>query len=275
MTESIMVQRLNGDTYNLDDQGIRVISFDPPSPNYQYTYTQIQELKTTRSDTQIQQTTIPLVVQIRAKDYYDYELMRQRMLGIFASYEDFYVINMRIPMIRWRVRAQAFDIPRLANFYFTQAVTINLDCAEGFAESVSTTDEENFTTPDSKWGRGQGIPRDQDLTYHHQNENSFDVWNLGHVPLNGDERPVLLTFQGTVSSQLTITNKTTNQVFKLTRGLSSSDKLEIYGSKPLVNGVSAFQNCNHAYLDYAVGKNSMTISGATNWILDISTHFYY
>lgn len=274
MTESIIIQRLDGTTYNLDDLGIRVISWDPPSPNYQHTFAQIHELKATLTDTQIQQTTAPLVIQVRAHDIYDYELMRQRVLDIFSSFESFYVINMRIPMIRWKCVAEAFEYPRLSNFWFTQPITINLVYGEGFAESVALTSEDSFTTPNGKWGIGMNIPSDTDISYHFDT-NNFDIWNLGNIPLLADERPVLFEFKGRVSSQLTINNNTTGQAFKLNKTLSKSDTLQLYGMKPMVNHKSVFGSGNHAYLDLAKGKNQFTISGATDLTLDISTRFYY
>lgn len=275
MSESILVTRLDGTTYNLDDLGIRVISFDPPSPNYQYTFTQIHERKATLTDTQIQQTTAPLVVQVKSKNVYDYELMRQRVLKIFASYEDFYITNMRIPTIRWKVRAEAFEFTRLSNFWFTQPITINLVYGEGFAESVFTTADNDFKVPRSDMSWGLGIPSDEDISYSFSNQDSFNVWNLGHIPLYADERPVLFEFSGDVESKLTIVNKTTNQTFEFNKALTSGQKLQIYGIKPVLDGVSAFKDSNHAYLDLAVGRNDFTVSGATNWKLDITTRFYY
>lgn len=275
MSESILIQRLDGTTYNLDDLNIRVISFDPPSPNYQHTFTQIHETLATKTDTQVQQTTAPLVVQLKSKDVYDYELMRQRLLKIFASYEPFYVINMRIPTIRWKAIAEAFDVPRLSNYWSSQPITINLVYGQGFAESILSTADENFTVPSNNLSLGLDIPRDRNISYRFSNQSSFEVWNLGHIPLKAEDRPVTYSFHGDVESKLTITNKTTNQTFEFNRVLTSSDDLEIYGLKPLVNDEMAFQDSNHEFLDLAVGKNEFTVAGASNWTLDIGTRFYY
>lgn len=274
MTESILIQHLDGTTYNLDDLDIRVISFDPPSPGYQHTFTQIHQTKATQTASQIQQTTIPLVVQVRAHDVYDYELMRERVLRVFPGYESFYVINMRIPMIRWKVSVDGFSYPRLNNFWFTQPITINLMSEDGFAESVSMTSEDNFTKFDNKWGLGMNLPKDVDYSYKFTT-NKFDVYNLGNIPLKAEERPVLYEFQGTVANGLTITNTTTDQTFKYNKGLKSSDKLQIYGMKPVLNNQLVFQDCNHAYLDLNVGKNTFIISGASGFTFSVATRFYY
>ncbi|KRK90526.1 phage tail domain-containing protein [Companilactobacillus futsaii] len=275
MSESILIQRLDGTTYNLDDLGIRVISFDPPSPNYQFTYTQIHETRATLTDTQVQQTTAPLVIRVKAKNVYDYELMRQRVLKIFASYEDFYVINMRIPTIRWKVRAEAFDFPRQGSFWYSQPITINLVYGEGFAETVFTTAENDFTVPSNLMSWGLGVPSDEKISYKYSNQSNFDIWNLGHIPLKADERPVLIEFTGNVGSQLSIENKTTDQTLTFKKALNGGNKLQIYGLKPVLDGVSAFQYSNHEFLDFAVGKNEIVVSGASNWTISFTTRFYY
>lgn len=38
---SIIIQRRDGTTYDLEKEGIHVVTFDPPSANFQHTYTQI------------------------------------------------------------------------------------------------------------------------------------------------------------------------------------------------------------------------------------------
>ncbi|MGJ3844005.1 phage tail family protein, partial [Lactiplantibacillus plantarum] len=58
---SIVIQKMDGTIYDLDKLGIHVISFDPPGSNYQHTFTQMSEYSTVLTDTQMQQTTIPLV----------------------------------------------------------------------------------------------------------------------------------------------------------------------------------------------------------------------
>lgn len=275
MSESILIQRLDGTTYNLDDLGIRVISFDPPAPNYQHTFTQIHEQKATLTDTQIQQTTAPLVVQVKSKNVYDYELMRQRVLKIFASYESFFVVNMRIPTIRWKVRAEAFDYPRLSNFWSTQPITINLVYGEGFAESVLSTGDNDFKVPNDSLGWGLDVPSDRTIEYKYTNQAKFDIWNLGHIPLLADERSVLIEFNGDVTNKLVITNKTTGQSFEFSKALKSTNKLKIYGMKPVLDGVPAFKDSNHEYLDLSTGKNEFEVTGASNWTISFDTRFYY
>lgn len=85
----IIIQRRDGKTYDLEKEGIRVITFDPPSPNFQHTYTQTGDYGADLTGTQVQQTTIPLIFDVVARDNYDYELQRLKVLQIFSSNEPF------------------------------------------------------------------------------------------------------------------------------------------------------------------------------------------
>lgn len=269
MTESIIVQRLDGTQYNLDDLGIRVISFDPPGPNYQYTFTQMSRYSAVVTDTQMQQTTIPLVVQVRAHDVYDYELMRQRVLKVFAGYEPFYVINARIPFLRWKVVPDAYEFQRLSNFWFSQPITINLLCADGAAETVLTTLDQDFASAFGYSASTTEIP-----AYSFTNRTSFTIWNGGTIPLRAEEHPVLITLDAKASS-VTIKNNTTAQSLTVNTALSRGTPLTIYGLKMMVGSKSVFVNSNHAYLDFVPGNNSISISGTSDFTVSFKTRFYY
>lgn len=135
----IIIQRRDGTIYDLEKEGIKVINFDPPSANFQHTYNQIGKFGAELVDTQIQQMSIPLTFDVTARDNYDYELQRLKVLRIFSSTEPFYVINMRTPFLRWKVVADSFTYPRLGNFWKAKNVAINLVCYDGLAESTATT----------------------------------------------------------------------------------------------------------------------------------------
>ena len=151
-------------------------------------------------------------------------------------------------------------------------MTINLDCADGYAESVATTlTPMNFSS--GAWGFGQNIP-DKDISFEFSS-NDFVFHNLGLIPLTADERPAKIIFNGDAPNGFTITNKTTGQSFKLTRGVNRSDTVIINGIMPLVNGEQAYKDSNHGYLDFAIGENQIHIDGASNFDIKFDTRFYY
>lgn len=270
---TILIERQDGTIYDLGKMGFGVVSFNPPSANWQHTWQQVGKYRTSLINSEIQQTTIPLVFDAFATDNYDMELQRLMLRQIFMSDEYFYVISMRTPYLRWKCVAEAFDMIQLDNYHKLKNVSITLDCIDGFAESTATT-QTPFTYDSESWGLGENLPNGVDIPYTFTTP-SFKVYNASNIPLRAEEHPFTLKFQGTVPSALTIENVTTGQTFVLNRSLTSSDTMELVGLVPIVNGSQDYGASNHAYLDLAVGWNDFEISGATNFTISFDTHFYY
>lgn len=271
----IIIQRRDGTIYDLEKEGIKVINFDPPSANFQHTYNQIGKFGAELVDTQIQQMSIPLTFDVTARENYDYELQRLKVLRIFSSTEPFYVINMRTPFLRWKVVADSFTYPRLGNFWKAKNVAINLVCYDGLAESTATT-LDPFTFDGGTYGIGMGIPLDS-TGYQFSNQNKFTILNPSIIPLLASERPVKVVFKGDAPNGLTIKNNTTGQEFKYLKQLTSSDEFKLIGLVPIVNGVQRLGNelSNREFLDYAIGNNDIEIIGSNNFTIQFITRFYY
>lgn len=271
----IIIQRRDGTVYDLESEGIRVITFDPPSPNVQHTYTQTGDFGADLTATQVQQTTIPLTFDVIARDNYDYELQRLKVLRIFSSTEPFYVINMRIPFLRWKVVADTFSYPRSSNFWKAKSVTVNLVCYEGYAESTATT-QDPFTFAGGTYGIGMGIPFDTPK-YSFTNQTKFKFYNPSIIPLLANERPVTISFRGNAPNGITIRNKTTNQSFTYKHALTKASEFELVGLIPIVDGLQRFGNTysDRSFVDYAQGYNEMEIVGSTDFTISFNTRFYY
>lgn len=269
---SIIVQQSDGTNYDLDDCGFKVISFDPPNTAYNHASQTIYADRPTLTQTTINQATIPLVLMIKANDYEDYELQVMKLRKVFSSFKPFYVINSRVPYIRYKVVAQAFEIKRLSNFYFSQNLTINLVMVDGCSETVGITSDDTFVDDLSSWGFGENIPTTP-LKYQFK-EKMFSFWNLGNFDLKADSRPVLIRFKGSANN-LKIINHTTNQEWQLNQNISGDKELLISGMKPVYDGNNVFKNTNHAYLDFVSGENQIEIQNAGDFTITFETRFYY
>ena len=271
---SIFVKRLDGTEYDLDKLGFRVITFEPPGINYAHTYVQRNKVGQVLTDAVIDKMTIPLTLMIQAEDTIDLELKRLDLKRIFNSDEPFYIYTSRIPYLRWKcVVDGAISYPQIANFWQTTA-TINLSCPLGLAETVATTADSDFSYESGKWGLGLNIPHGVELKYIF-NSNPCRVYNASNVDLRADELPVEITFNGNVKDALTITNSTTNQVFKLSGSYTKQDTIVIDGIVPTINGTEQYSKTNHAYLDFVKGWNDLSVSGATDYTIKFNTRFYY
>ena len=271
---SIFIKRLDGTEYDLDKLGFRVITFEPPGVNYAHTYVQQSKVGQVLTDVVIDKMTIPLTLMIQAEDTIDLELKRLDLKRIFNSDEPFYVYTNRIPYLRWKCVVDGpISYPQIENFWQATA-TINLSCPLGLAETVATTADSDFSYESGKWGLGLNIPHGVELKYVFDS-SPCRVYNASNIDLRADELPVEITFNGNVKDALTITNSTTNQIFKLSGSYTKQDTIVIDGIVPTINGTEQYSKTNHAYLDFVKGWNDITVDGATDYTIKFNTRFYY
>lgn len=269
---TIMIKHLDGKVFDLDALGFRVVSYNPPTASVTYTYQQIGNYGTTLTGAQTAQLVIPLVVVIKARDMNNYRLQLIELHKIFYTDEYFFVYDSKIPYLRYKVRAEQIAPTQNGNFWQSNNVTINLDCPSGYAESTYTSLE--IAKDHSLMGFGVNLPVEQEFQAQFTTPD-FTFTNIGLIPLQSDERPVTITFNGSVSNTLTITNQTTNQSLKISKSLSSSDTLTITGFMPSVNGTPIYGNSDHGYIDFVRGDNKIHIDGTTSFTISFDTRFYY
>lgn len=270
---SIFVERKDGTIYDLDSLGFKVLTFDPPSINWVHSYQQQGKYGTTLIDTKVDALTIPLSLVITASDVYDLELQRLELKKIFDSSETFYVYTERMPHLRWEVVADSFQFPQTSNFWRATA-SINLVCPSGFAESKATTLDVLSYDVD-KWGLGMNIPHGTNLRYTFKNERSFRVYNASNIDLLADDKPVQIIFKGNVANKLTITNKTTGQIFEFSRPLDTGNTLILDGLIPIEDDMQMYYASNHGFIDFKKGWNEISVAGASDFTISFKTRFYY
>lgn len=270
--DDIMIVTPNGEQILASSIGINTESFSPPSPNYSHTYTSISAHRVTASTAQLQQRTIPWVFDINSNDKYDQSLQRLEVFRLLGGTEDFYVIDMRVPFIRWPVHVDGgFSVsPYQGSNVISDDVTVNLIVSEGYGETVTTSDNLNQMA-----AFGMVLPTNNELDYTFKNQTTAKIYIAGVVPINADEHPMLIKFHGDVATALSIQNTTTNQTFKLTKPLNKNQELLIWGNVPAIDDTQVYGSSNHAYLDFQLGFNDIVISGATNFDVTFSTRFYY
>lgn len=275
MADNIIVKRQDGTTYDLSKEGIKVISFDISSPAYNHSWSSLGKYYTALSTTTVAQRQLTLTFDVKARDNADYELQWLKVMRIFDSTEWFYVINQRLPWLRWKVVAETFTYPRKENFWMAKAVAITLDAIDGYGETIAKTSDP-FKFDVGTWGIGMGIPFDRQK-YSFSNQNDFDVFNPSSIPLLANERPIVIKFNGNAPSGLTLMNNSTGQTFKYNQPLSVNDTLQLIGIVPIVNGQQKMGSgySNREFLDFKRGDNNITVSGASDFTISFETRFYY
>ena len=272
---TVLVQRRNGNIYDLGKEGLRVVTFDVPSSSYSHSYTQIGSYGSMLSDTKTQQISIPLVFDVSADNYDDYEVQRLKVMRIFDSTEPFYVMSKFIPYIRWKVVAESFTYPRTANSWFAR-VSLTLTCYEGYGESIATT--QNLMNDDFKpIGFGMNFPMELP-SYTFVNQNRFNIYNAGMIKLLADQQHAAeLIIKGDAPNGFKIINHTTEQEFEFKKPLIINDEFILKGLIPTVNGIQRLGNSwsSRSFLDYDTGNNDIEVVGLTNSTISFNTRFYY
>jgi hypothetical protein len=269
--DDIMIVTPSGEQILASSIGIHTESFSPPAPNYTHTYTPLAQHRVITTNAQLQQRTIPWVFDVCSNDKYDQSLQRLEVFRLLGGSEDFYVIDMRVPFIRWPVHVDGgFSVsPYQGSNVISDDVTVNLIVSEGYGETIAASDQ-----LDEVFAFGL-LPSTDDYDYSFTNQTSCKVYIAGVIPIRTDEHPMLIKFHGDVAKALTIKNLTTNQTFTLTKPLTKSQELLIWGNVPAIDGTQVYGSSNHAYLDFQLGFNDIAISGATNFDVTFSTRFYY
>jgi hypothetical protein len=267
----ITIEKLNGNQYKLSEYNISILDFKVDSPTPRFNWEQIEgrdgviDLGSTYGERKLSG-----VFEFIAEDFEDFPLLRNEIFRIFDSRESFYLIDSREPGKRWLVKAEGFSPSQLiAN---RGQFSLNFISPFSYAESIgTTTDPLTFET--ELWQTGQGLTLDETMYTH--STNSFQIYNAADgVTINPRQMPLEITFKG-ASSNLTITNTTTGDVWQYTKTTASGDTLLLTGVRSLKNGLSVFSDTNHKLITLAPGYNDFTITGATgSFTISFAFRFY-
>lgn len=267
----MIIERLDGTKFNLEKLGIRVIQFEPPSASYEYSSVQVGRRGQRLVGTTTGQRQIPFKCDVFASNNLTILLKRQQFFQIFDSQEPFYVIDSDLPTIRWKVVAEQQPFSFYENYSMGGDISFNLDCVDGYAESVDTT----LNIDDmKKWSFGMNLPINQHYQYRFA-VSKFKVFNASNIDILAEERPFDILFKGQANG-LTINNLTTNQTFKYLGAINTGDQFVLHGAWPILNNKSVYADSNHGLIDLKRGWNDFQISGFyNNFEVGVDTHFYY
>lgn len=263
---------LDGETYDMQDYGIIIESFNPLPPEFE-SYTETIPFRDGFLDYggQYRGRTINVVGGFKAKDGQDYRQMRNKVFRLFDARKWFYVINDAEPNRRWLVRTESdYSLERLSDIM--AKFSINLISKSPYAESVGTT-----LSPASF---DQLIQANNDnyindpIQYEFENESVFKVWNDGDVEIDPRQYDLKIIFEGS-STNLAIKNLTTNEEWQYNGQTQLGDVIELDGIKFTKNSLSIFKDTNHKLITLVPGWNEFEITGATDFKISFDFRFYY
>lgn len=271
ITLGTTVQTLDNKIYKLEDIGIITRDFNPSSPSPKHNFEDVDgSHRTVDLGTTYKQRPINCSFYLKAVDMWDYALLRDEVFKIFDSRKPFYIIDQRNPGKRWLVKCASdysIDQQRIYGFFDIQFITVELP----FAESIGTT-LDPMTFDSNLWQIGQGLIA-EDLFYKFPN-TSFSVYNAG-VTIDPKSMHLAIRVYG-VTTNLSITNRTTGDVWQYTGETVASDVIELNGVRSLKNGVSIFGKTNYKLITIAPGWNDFVVTGVTGpFNIEFEFRYYY
>lgn len=215
--------------------------------------------------------TIRVELLYESYDIEDYYTIRDEVNALFVRKQPFYIIFKGEPYKRYKVRLSgSFELEPDQHM---NSFIVSFICEDLFGESIATT--KSIKAWDSgTWGWNGAITWDDDLTYSF-NSNSFTVHNLGNVHINPRQSFLEITLKGSFTSQVTITNHTTGNIYTYNGGLTTSDTLLLKGIQSFKNGTSVFRSTNKKLISLGVGDNQFTVAGGTVSSIDFDFRFLY
>jgi hypothetical protein len=249
MISQLNIYDENGIQLNLDAMGIQGLKLLIPSPSYSTITQQVEGRGTIVVDKQLNPRSLVADFMTFADSYED--LLEQKTLlnSIIGNGREFYIEQVHRNGHLWKCHLDEWtpEVIGTKNTVFS----ITMTCMSGVSESI-TPIEATFTT------------------------SSFTFFNSGNQVVDPRlHSEMKIEFSG-ASTNLTITNETTGDVWSYTGSTLSTDTILLKGIRSFKNGVSVFGATNRKLITLAIEDNDFTVSGASGeFDLTISTRFYF
>lgn len=247
---------------------------DSPSPNHERQETSNQH-GTVTLGSKLGARSMSVTFHIRAKDAYDFPLVRNEVFKVLNGLEFVYIVDKREPGKRWKVKVESnYDVAPIAMVFAQFDISFMSDSP--FAESIGTT-QDPLSFDAEVWQIGQGLLA-EDLSYT-QTANSFQIYNAGDVTIDPRFIHTPITIEVTTASTatsatLTLTNTTTGDVWTYTGATTAGQVIQLKNVECLVGGASVALKTNYGLIKLQPGYNSFTKSSNISQV-KVITRFYY
>ncbi len=261
-----------GLTINTADYGLNCLKFRPQSVSHNHKLEQFENLDgANHAGTTFGPRDLIASFVVEEDTHILLNLLISELHALFATKEQIFLIDPRQPGKQWRALVNSvFDIDYVNPSTGTH--DLSFLSPRSFCESVGTTLDE-FTFDSDLWQVGMNLPADRDLIYKHK-ANRFQIYNAG-VFLDPSKLPLRILYKGG-SSNLTIKNKTTGDVFTYSGTSGPDDTIVLDRIQHFKNNTNIFTYTNHKRISLATGWNDFEINGTSeDFEIIFDFRFYY
>lgn len=256
----MLVERKNGQIYELNKLGIYTNNLDPDAPEPDTTTAEMPGVDGHLDlGTKYKGRTLNADMYIVASDFDDFALYRNEIFRIFDSKESFNLIHESEPNKKWVncKYTSPFSIARQARR--VGEFSVQFQSTSAYAHSRGSL-LDPYTFEVELWQFGMNIPM-VDFSYSH-NTRSFSIWNLGDKEVNPRHDMLQIFYKG-ASNNLRIRNATTGDEWQYSGSSNAGDTITLDGVFSRKNGVSIFGQTNRKLIRLAPGENKFILTGAS------------
>jgi hypothetical protein len=246
---------------------------DPPTPKHDTTDMRFGRVTLGSG---LEPRSMSVTFHLHGRDMYDFILLRDEMFDYFNGLEFMYLVDVRNPAKRWKVKvAASYEVVPIA----TRVAVFDMEFISDspYCHSIGTTDDP-VTFEADKWQFGQGIIFDESIKYTHTTD-SFKIYNAGNVDIDPRLIHTPLTIEVTAAATssnniLSLTNLTTGEVWTYTGATTAGQVIQLKDVQALTGGSSVFLKTNYKVITLKRGYNDFVKSNTISQVKFIN-RFYY
>lgn len=235
---------------NLEAFGLIGLKLAIPSPSYSV---ELETIEGMDGEVEISRRLLPrnltATFWIKSADYEDSLKARNDLYGFLGNGQEYFVAESKNPGRRWKVRVGDWDPKRINSR--VQEIEIPLIAKSGLSETIILADRKF---------------KKSIFSFDNEGNRVIQMTNQAETEIE---------FRGE-SSRLTITNRSTGDVWRHEGSTTAGDTILLKGVRSFKNGASIFGATNKKLLSFAPGHNDIIIDGAgADFELTIRTRFYF
>ncbi len=275
----MIIETLDGKTYDFDEADIRTMKFLISSPTPIHNFMHVEGmLGDIDTGTTFGPRDITTTLLIRANNRITFSLMRDEIFEVLMKKEPFFITHKVQIGKRWLVKVKdSFVIPQK---FYSGLFDVSFIAIKGCAESRATTkmiNDDGLINEDLfSYGMGIETTDDSELRYVHTGK-TFKIFNAGNVEVHPFESDLNIEIKNVIgsSTNFEMVNRTNNSRFKINKQVASSDVWKINGPVIKRNSLMATRDTTKTFISLEPGWNHFEILGADSATVSFDFKFLY
>lgn len=206
----------------------------------------------------------------KGNDTDDYNLMKQRLRGLFHTRDPYYISHSDMPGKKYHVYCEDNAITDVGTQFGQFEVTFVV--FKGYSESLKDT--QNLNLMSDFWQYGSGLVADENTKYTHST-NKFQIFNgsTDTIEPSINRHELEISMKVNAPNGFKLLNKTNNSEFEYTAKVLEKDTIILRGDNPYIKNKRVGHNTNFEYITLDKGYNDFEVQGDGVKVIEIKFKF--